>query len=96
MLETLADTGRALLYLAGLVVLIGAVAHGLGWVLTRRRTVRWVWRAWNVLGVLLLVSGVAAMGVGWMVLGWQTGMGSAVTGLGLLLASVGLWMIVPV
>ena len=95
-LDGLAEMGRTLLYLAGLVLLIGVLSHALAWVFTRKRTVRWVWQTWNLLGAVLLLIGLAAIGYGWLVLGLQTGAGSAVAGLGLLLASAGLWMIVPV
>ena len=96
MLDRIAETGRLLLYVAGLMVSIAALAHALGFVLTRRGTVGWVWRFWNVLRVGLLVAGLAALGYGWLVLGLQTGTGSTLVGLGILLASAGLWMIVPV
>ena len=96
MLERVAEAGRLLLYVGGLIVAIGALSHALAWVLTRERTVRWVWRAWNVLGTVLLLVGMAAIGYGWLGLGLQTAPGSVVAGLGLLLASAGLWMIVPV
>jgi hypothetical protein len=96
MLDRIADTGRLLLYVAGLMVFIGAVAHALGFLLARRGTVRWVWRFWNVLGAALLAAGLGALGYGWLVLGLHTGAGSALVGLGILLASAGLWMIVPI
>ena len=96
MLGPLADMGRTLLFIAGLVVFIGAAAHALGWLLLRQRTARWVWRFWNVVGAALLLLGVAAIGYGWLGLGLHTGAGSLVTGLGVLLASAGLWMLVPV
>jgi hypothetical protein len=95
-LDRLADAGRTLLLLAGAAVGIGALAHFLGWLVVRSRTAHLVWRAWSVLGVGLLLAGLAAIGYGWGVLGLQTGAGSALVGLGLLLASAGLWMIVPV
>jgi hypothetical protein len=95
-LTSLGEFGRLLLLLVGVVVLLGAVAHALGWLLVRRRTGRLVWRAWNLLGVLFLVAGVLSMAYAWGVLGLQSGLGSALLGLGLLLASAGLWMLVPV
>jgi hypothetical protein len=95
-LKTLAEFGQVLLLLVGGVVLLGAVAHTLGWLLGRRRTARLVWRAWNLLGGLLLGVGLLGMGYAWWVLGLQSGLGSLLLGLGLLLASAGLWMLVPV
>jgi hypothetical protein len=96
MLKTLAEFGQTLLFLVGGVVLIGALAHGLGWLLGRRRTARFVWRAWNVLGALLLGAGVLGMAFAWWVYGLQSGPGSLLLALGLLLASAGLWMLVPI
>jgi hypothetical protein len=96
MFRTLADFGQTLLLLAGGVVLIGALAHALGWLLVRRRAARFVWRAWNLLGGLLLGVGVLSMAYAWWALGLQSGPGSLLLGLGLLLASAGLWMLVPV
>ena len=96
MLQSFVEMGRTLAIVAGLVLLIGVVSHALAWVLTRRRTVHWVWGYWNVLGAALLAMGVAAIGYGWLALGLQTGLGSIMVGLGLLLASAGLWMLVPV
>jgi hypothetical protein len=84
------------LLLVGAVVLLGAVAHALAWLLVRRRTARLVWRAWNVLGVLFLGLGVLGMAYAWWGLGLHSGLGSVVLGVGLLLASAGLWMLVPV
>ncbi len=83
-------------YIAGLVVFIGVIAHALTWVLTRRRTVQWVWGYWNVLGGALLLIGIGTIGYGWLVFGLQTTAGSGLAGLGLLLASAGLWMILPI
>jgi hypothetical protein len=94
--EALAEFGRTLLVLAGAVVLLGALAHGLGWFLFRRRTAAVVWRAWNLVGAALLGLGVATMGYGWGILGIESAAGSLLLGLGLLLASAGLWMLVPV
>ena len=85
-----------LVYIAGLVVFIGVTAHALTWVLTRKRTVQWVWGYWNVLGSALLLAGLAAIGSGWLVFGLQTTAGGGLAGLGLLLASAGLWMIIPI
>jgi hypothetical protein len=96
MLNSLAEFGQMLLLLVGGVVLLGAVAHALAWLLVRRRTARLVWRAWNVLGVLFLGLGVLGMAYAWWELGLQSGLGSVVLGVGLLLASAGLWMLVPV
>jgi hypothetical protein len=96
MLTSLGEFGRLLLLLAGAVVLLGAMAHVLGWLLVRRRTARLVWRAWNVLGVLFLGVGILSMVYAWWALGLQSGFGSLLLGLGLLLASAGLWMLVPV
>ncbi len=96
MREGLAEAGRTLLYIVALVVGIGAAAHLLGWVFMRRRTVQWVWQAWNVLGTILVIGGAVAMGYGWLGLGLQTPWGSTVSGLGLLFASAGIWMLVPV
>jgi hypothetical protein len=96
MLRTLAEFGQMLLLLVGGVVLLGAVAHAVGWLLGRRGAARVVWRAWNVLGVLLLGVGIVSMAYAWAVLGLQSGLGSLLLGLGLLLASAGLWMLVPV
>ena len=48
------------------------------------------------LGTVLLASGVAGMLYGWLALGLSTTWGSLLTGLGLLLASAGLWMLVPI
>jgi hypothetical protein len=96
MLRTLVEFGETLLLMLGAVVLLGALAHALGWLLARRRTAQVVWRAWNVLGALLLGLGVLGMAYAWGVLGLQSGWGSLLLGLGLLLASAGLWMLVPV
>ena len=96
MLERLAEAGRFLLYAGALIVGIGAVSHFLGWLLVRRGTVRFVWAAWNVLGVLLLLAGVVVIGYGWLGIGLHTGWGSTVAGVGLLLASAGIWMLVPI
>jgi hypothetical protein len=96
MVTTLAELGRMLLLWAGAVVLLGAVAHALGWLLVRRRAARLVWRAWNLLGIVFLGVGLLSMGYAWWGLGLQSGLGSLLLGLGLLLASAGLWMLVPV
>lgn len=92
----LVEWAETLLFLLAGGVLIGAVAHLLGWLLARRRTAEFVWRAWNVLGALLLGLGILGMGYAWVELGLQSGWGSLLLGLGLLLASAGLWMLVPV
>jgi hypothetical protein len=96
MLRALVDFAETLLVLVGGVVLIGALAHALGWLLVRRRTAQFVWWAWNVLGALLLAGGVLGMAYAWGPLGLESVWGSLLLGLGLLLASVGLWMLVPV
>jgi hypothetical protein len=96
MLNGLAEFGRMLLLLMGAVVLLGALAHALGWLFVRRRAARLVWRAWNVLGVLFLAVGVLGMAYAWWGLGLQSSLGSLLLGMGLLLASAGLWMLVPV
>jgi len=96
MLSTLTAFGETLLFLLGGVVLIGALANMLGWVLARRGTAEFVWRAWNVLGAGLLGVGVLAMAYVWVALGLQSGWGSLLLGLGLLLASAGIWMLVPI
>ena len=96
MLSKLTDFGETLLFLLGGVVLLGALANMLGWLLARRRTAEFVWRAWNVLGAALLGGGILAMAYAWVALGLQSGWGSLVLGLGLLLASAGIWMLVPI
>jgi hypothetical protein len=96
MLRALADFGKTLLFLLGGGVLIGALAHALGWLLARRGTAQLVWRAWNVVGALLLAIGVLGMAYAWGALGLESAWGSLFLGLGLLLASAGLWMLVPV
>jgi hypothetical protein len=83
-------------YFAAAVVLLAASAHGLTWLLFRRRGAAWVWGYWNTLGTVFLASGVAGMLYGWLALGLSTTWGSLLTGLGLLLASAGLWMLVPI
>lgn len=82
--------------IAGMVIFVGVSAHALTWLLMRRRAVQWVWGYWNILGGALLLSGLAAIGYAWVALGLQSIGGSALAGLGLLLASAGLWMIVPI
>ena len=96
MVTALVGFAETVLFLLGGAVLIGALAHALGWLLARRRTAEFVWQAWNVLGVVLLGLGVLGMGYAWLALGPQSGWGSVVLGLGLLLASAGIWMLVPV
>jgi hypothetical protein len=96
MMKALAGLGETLLFLLGGVILIGALAHALGWFLARRRTAEFVWRAWNVLGALLLGIGILGMAYAWGALGLQSGPGSLLLGLGLLLASAGIWMLVPI
>jgi hypothetical protein len=82
--------------LAGLVLLIGVSAHALAWLLTRRRTAAWVWTYWNGLGTVVLLAGLIALGYAWLVFGLGSTAGSALAGLGMLLLSAGLWMLVPV
>jgi hypothetical protein len=96
MLRAMAEFGETLLILLGGALLIGALAQAVGWLLARRRTAQIVWRAWNLLGALLLALGILGMAYAWGALGLQSGAGSLLLGLGLLLASVGLWMLVPV
>jgi hypothetical protein len=95
-LETAAEFARLLLLLVGGVVLIGALAHLLGWLVGRRGTASFVWQAWNVLGTAFLALGTVAMVYAWWGLGLQSTGGSLLLGTGLLLASAGLWMLVPV
>ncbi|HWC04456.1 MAG TPA: hypothetical protein VHF87_17020 [Methylomirabilota bacterium] len=92
----MAEFGETLLILLGGALLIGALAQAVGWLLARRRTAQIVWRAWNLLGALLLALGILGMAYAWGALGLQSGAGSLLLGLGLLLASAGLWMLVPV
>ena len=96
MLATLKEFGLTLLLLLGGVVMVAALAHGVGWLLLRRRTAGLVWEAWNVLGGCLLALGVLSMAYAWLGLGLQSGAGSVLLGLGLLRASAGLWMLVPI
>ncbi|MBI3455664.1 MAG: hypothetical protein HY002_07740 [Candidatus Rokubacteria bacterium] len=95
-LETLGTVVGTLGYIAALVVLVGVVSHALTWLLTRKRAVEWVWNYWNVLGAALMLAGLAGIGYGWLVLGLETAAGSGLAGFGLLLASAGLWMIIPI
>jgi hypothetical protein len=96
MLQALGEFGRTLLFLVGGAVFIGALAHGLGWLLTRRRAATFVWEAWNLVGAVLLGVGLVVMAYGWWAHGLQSGTGNLLLGTGLLLASAGLWMLVPV
>ena len=96
MLGMLVEWGESLLFLLGGAVLLGALAHLLGWLLARRGAAQFVWRAWNVLGALLLAIGIVGMGYARAALGLHSAGGSLVLGLGLLLASAGIWMLVPV
>ena len=96
MVRVAVEFAETLVFILGGVVLIGALAHVFGWLLARRRTAQFVWRAWNVLGALLLGMGVLGMAYAWGALGLQSGWGSLLLGVGLLLASAGLWMLVPV
>lgn len=94
--QSLAAAVGTVAYIAGLVVLVGVSAHALTWVLTRRRTVQWVWTYWTALGSTLLVAGLGVLGYGWLTFGLQTSPGSLLAGLGLVLLSAGLWMLIPV
>jgi hypothetical protein len=94
--RTAGDALATLVSIGGLVIFIGVTAHALTWVLMRRRAVQWVWGYWNILGSVLLLAGLTALGYAWVALGLQSVGGSALAGLGLLLASAGLWMIVPI
>jgi hypothetical protein len=94
--QSVAAAAGTVAYIAGLVVLVGVTAHALTWILTRRRTVRWVWSYWNALGSTMLVAGLAVLGYGWLAFGLQTSPGSVLVGVGLLLLSAGLWMLIPV
>ncbi len=96
LLGSLGDFVRTLAYVGALVLLIGTVAHGLAWLLTRRRAAAWVWGAWNGLGAVLLLLGTAATVYAWLALGLETTAGGLLAALGVLLASAGLWMLVPV
>ena len=92
----LVEFAETVVFLLAGVVLLGALAHLLGWLLARRQTAQFVWRAWNVLGMLFLGLGVVGMVYAWGTLGLQSGWGSLLLGLGVLLASAGIWMLVPV
>jgi hypothetical protein len=96
MLRALADFAETLVFFLGGVILIGALAQALGWLLARRQTAQFVWRAWNLLGAALLGLGIVGMAYAWAALGLQSGWGSLLLGVGLLLASAGIWMLVPV
>ncbi len=95
-LQTLGDAAATLAYVVGLVVLVAVGSHALAWLLTRRRTAAWVWGYWNGVGAAILVVGLAAVAYAWLAVGLATPLGSAVAGVGLLLLSAGLWMLVPV
>ena len=95
-LQSAGDVVATVAYFAGLVLLIGVAAHGLAWVLTRRRTAAWVWGYWNSLGTVVLLAGLAALAYAWLGFGLASTAGSALAGLGLLLLSAGLWMLIPV
>ena len=96
MLTTLVEWAETLVFLLAGIVLIGALAQLLGWLLARRQTAQFVCRAWNVLGTLVLSLGVLGIVYAWGTLGLQSGWGSLLLGLGVLLASAGIWMLVPV
>ena len=95
-MRVVVEFAETLVFILGGVVLFGALAPVLGWLLARRHTAQFVWRGWIVLGSLLLGLGVLGMAYAWGALGLQSGWGSLLLGLGLLLASAGLWMLVPV
>jgi hypothetical protein len=92
----LVEFAETVVFLLAGVVLLGAVAHLLGWLLARRQTAQFVWRAWNVLGMLFLGVGVVGIVYAWGTLGLQSGWGSLLLGLGVLFASAGIWMLVPI
>jgi len=92
----LVEFAETVVFLLAGGVLLGAVAHLLGWLLARRQTAQFVWRAWNVLGMLFLGLGVVGMVYAWGTLGLQSGWGSLLLGLGVLFASAGIWMLVPI
>jgi hypothetical protein len=94
--EAVGAASRTLAYIAGLILLVAVISHGLTWLITRRRTAFLVWGYWNRFGAALLAAGILAIGYGWWALGLQTPVGSAVIALGLLLASAGLWMLIPI
>jgi hypothetical protein len=95
-LQSAGEVVATLAYLAGLVVLIGVAAHAVAWLLTRRRTAAFVWGYWNGLGTVVLLAGLIALGYAWLVFGLGSNAGSALAGLGMLLLSAGLWMLIPV
>jgi len=95
-MRMLVEFAETVVFLLAGVVLLGAVAHLLGWLLARRQTAQFVWRAWNVLGMLFLGLGVVGMVYAWGTLGLQSGWGSLLLGLGVLFASAGIWMLVPI
>jgi hypothetical protein len=92
----LVEFAETVVFLLAGVVLLGALAHLLGWLLARRQTAQFVWRAWNVLGMLFLGLGVVGIVYAWGTLGLQSGWGSLLLGLGVLFASAGIWMLVPI
>ena len=92
----LVEFAETVVFLLAGGVLLGAVAHLLGWLLARRQTAQFVWRAWNVLGMLFLGLGVVGIVYAWGTLGLQSGWGSLLLGLGVLFASAGIWMLVPI
>lgn len=93
---TLGDFVRSVGYILAIVLAIGVSAHGLTWLLFRRRATRLVWTHWNLLGAGLVGVGTATVGYAWLALGFHSDAGSVVAGLGLLLVTAGLWMLVPV
>ncbi|MCC7105170.1 MAG: hypothetical protein IT307_08520 [Chloroflexi bacterium] len=92
-LKTLLDASSGMLYMLGLMALVASISTLLTRLVTRKSTLKWVWNNWNPLGAALLVLGLAAIVYGWVGLGLQTGNGSSLVGLGLLLSATGLWMV---
>ena len=82
MLTTLVEWAETLVFLLAGIVLIGALAHVLGWLLARRQTAQFVWRAWNVLGTLFLGLGVLGMAYAWGSAGAPVGLGQSPPGAG--------------
>src|SRR5262249_33857065 len=96
MLESVSAAVGTLASIAGLVVLVGVAAPALAWVVTRGRTARWVWNYWNGLGSAILLGGLGTLGYAWIAFGLQSKVGSLLAGVGLLLLSAGVWMLIPV
>ena len=95
--EMAASLVGTLAAIAGGVLLLGVSSHVITWVMTRRRrSLGWVWTYWNVVGGAFLTAGFGALGYAWLSLGLKTLSGSLLAGLGMLLASAGFWMMLPV